>query len=270
MANEMLDLMEGFVAVDLSVLNSPDLPCWWPGGSPYEVEVVSQYDNPDDPDYSRNLMMNEHTGTHFDAPAHYVPDPDSGLPHSTPAGKTTSDKVPLGQFMGPSAVIDVAFLLDQGEPGVSPLVGMDDIKQWEETHGGLQRGEVVLFRTGWSEKYYLPFPEGSKYAADPVLEKSSPGWPAPSPETVAYLVDRGIQAMGSDGGSAGPLPSALEQEVHFVGLGAGMIFFERLAHLDRLPARGGFFIFLPVHCEGGSGGPGRAIGLVPRKWAEDR
>ncbi|MDP9412135.1 MAG: cyclase family protein, partial [Actinomycetota bacterium] len=88
-----------------------------------------------------------------------------------------------------------------------------------------------------------------------------PGWPAPSPETVVYLDERGVKTVGIDAPSIGsahdPVP------VHQEGLGRGMRYVEILTNLGELPVRGAFFVFLPVKIARSSGGPGRAMALVP-------
>jgi kynurenine formamidase len=173
----------------------------------------------------------------------------------------TVDQIDLTWFVGPAAVIDVTYLTDTGDPGQSPLIEADDIQRWEQKHGRIQEGEIVLLRTDWTDRHYRRPPEGNAFAYDPIIARSAPAWPAPSPEAMQYLVDRGVRCVGIDNNSMGPLQA--DSETHWVGLGQGVLFVERMTNLGQLPPRGAFFIFLPMKNEGGSGAPGRAIALVP-------
>ena len=168
--------------------------------------------------------------------------------------------MPLDDLMGPAAVIDVRFLSEGGEPGMSPFITVDHVKAWEEENGALRTGEVVLFRTGW-DRYYVEGEEGEKYMSRPLVTGDSLGWPAPAPETAIYLHERGVKTIGIDAPSIGsahdPVP------VHQEGLSRGMRYVEILTGLGELPVRGAFFIFMPVKIAGSSGGPGRAVALLP-------
>jgi kynurenine formamidase len=177
-------------------------------------------------------------------------------------GVVTADRVPLMQFLGPAAVIDAQALSGQGAPGESPAITREFIEDWEHRNGRLQPEDVVLFCTGWTDRFYRVFPEGRAFAFDAVIKKNKPGWPAPDAEAMRHVVGRGVKIAGIDGGAMGGLPD--DSPPHYVGLGAGMVFVERLINLTVLPARGAYFIFLPLKCEGGSGAPGRAIAFKPK------
>jgi len=75
------------------------------------------------------------------------------------------------------------------------------------------------------------------------------------------VIERGVSVIGTDGG--GPGVFQRDPGTHQRILSVGIPIIERLAHLDLLPPRGAVFWFLPVHWEGGSGAPGRAIALLP-------
>jgi len=156
-------------------------------------------------------------------------------------------------------VIDVRFLSEEGEPGISPFITEDHVKGWEDENGTLRAGEVVLFRTGW-DRYYVEGKEGEKYMSGPLVTGESSGWPAPAPGTAIYLYECGIKTIGIDAPSIGsahdPVP------VHQEGLSRGMRYVEILTGLGELPVRGAYFIFMPVKIAGSSGGPGRAMALL--------
>lgn len=246
--------------IDLSITNSEEYPGWWPTVDRYRAHTFVWYDSWLAPCYSRVLTIEEHSGTHFDSPSHFIPPPDSGLPHAGPFGAVTVEKVPVSQLMGPAVTVDCRHLLGRAAPGESPMITPAEIEQWESEHGRIQPGEVVLFNTGWTDLNYVPFPEGKRFCWDPVIEKKAPGWPAPGPEAVDLLFERGVRCLGTDTGSMGPIHA--DAETHWAGLGKGMVFVEKLVNLHRLKPRGAFFIFLPIKCEKSSGCPGRAIAML--------
>jgi isatin hydrolase len=154
----------------------------------------------------------------------------------------------------------VSFLAGEGEPGVSPFIEPDHVETWEGEHGELRAGEVVLFRTGW-DYYYVEGEEGEKFMSGSLVTGDYPGWPAPSPPCAIYLHDKGIKTIGIDAPSIGSAHDGIP--VHQEGLSRGLRYVEILTNLDELPARGAFFIFLPLKIAGSSGGPGRAVALLP-------
>ncbi len=214
------------------------------------------------PYYGQRYVIDEHTGTQVDFPAHFVPPPDSKLPFAGPQGWVTGDKYPLDRLMGPAVVIDVTALLDKAPNGASPRITVAHLQAWEKGNGPIRAGEVVLFRSGYTDKYYKPFPEGRRLTFDPVVAKSAPGWPAPGPEVMEYLFQKGVWHLGTDGPSMGPAEAG--QETHVAGLKNGMSWEEMLVGLHQLPARGAFYIALPIKVADQSGSPTRAIALLPR------
>lgn len=262
----------GYDLVDCTLLISEDLPCWWSTHMPFQQKTFNHYadvpTNPGGPLLSRSgpyqtrwLLIDEHTGTHFDAPSHFVPPPGSGMPHAGPAGDTTAEKVPLGQLMGPAAVIDVPADLPGAAPGVSPYIRPDLVTAWEDANGRLREGEVVLFRSGWDTRYRRGG-DGNAYCHDVLVTKTAAGWPAPDVDTMELLLGRGTRCVGTDAPSMG---SAHEgAPVHVAGLSGGAVFVEALTGLAALPVRGAWFCFAPLKVRQGSGAPGRAFAFVPK------
>ena len=248
----------GHRLVDLSVDISPDVPCIWPGNPDFKADRLNWYDD-EQPYFNRLLTADEHVGTHFDVPAHFIPAPDSGHPDASPLGLTT-DAIDLGRLLAPAAVIDASPLLGTGEGRVSPKVTRAHVEAWEAEHGALAPGDAALVHTGWSDRHYRAFPDGRRYA-EAVLSGELAPWPALDREAMAHLANRGVMVFGADTPSAGPLDDVAA--VHVTGLERGMVFVENLIGLGGLPARGALFIFLPLKLSGGSGAPGRAIALVP-------
>lgn len=256
--------------VDLTVPLAEGLPGNWPTHMPFQRKVYNWYapqDHPQQPFhgfrgpyYTAFLMLDEHCGTHIDSPAHFIPPPDSGLPHASEWGLVTLDKVPLTRMMGPARVVDATDLKTSGPDGKSPQIMPAHVLAHEEKHGKLEPGDIVLFRSDWDD-FYVPMPDGGAYAADPFLSGKGQGWPAPGIPCLELLLERGVTTLGLDGVSVGgvddPAPA------HHFGLGKGMLYIELLANLKSIPERGAYFIYLPLNIRGGSAGPGRAVALVP-------
>jgi isatin hydrolase len=136
------------------------------------------------------------------------------------------------------------------------------VRDWEAKHGTLRQGDVVLFYSGYSDKYYKPFPDGNRLAFEPLMLQNKPGWPAPAPDTVEYLHSKGIKHAGTDGPSMGPVEAG--QGTHVAGLKHGMTWDELLTNVGKLPARGAFYISLPTKIVDGSGATTRAIAVKTR------
>ncbi len=269
----LVEAVQGSELVDLTVTLAEHLPAAWPTHLPFQRKVYNWYETRHEgqiqpvnglrgPYQTAWLALDEHCGTHFDAPTHFIPPPGSGLPHASELGLQTGDTIDLGRLIGPAAVIDATELTGQGEGGLSPEIGPALIERWEGEHGRLREGEIVLFRTDWDERY-RPMPEGSAYVLDPFLLGKGPGWPTPGIPALELLLARGVRTLGLDGVSVGA--SHAGAPPHQFGLGQGMLYVELLANLRRLPARGALFVFLPIKVWGSTGGPGRAIALVPRE-----
>jgi kynurenine formamidase len=262
--------VRGSRVVDLTVALSEELPGAWPTHMPYQRKLYNYFANNADqhqptwgfrgPYHTAVLTLDEHCGTHIDAPAHFIPPPGTGLPNEAEIGSVTVEQLDLGKMMGPAAVIDVTELAGQGEGGVSPEIMPEHITAWEARHGQLQPEDIVLFRSDW-DQFYVPMPEGAAYVLNPFLLQKGPGWPTPGIPALQLLLDRGVTTIGLDGVSVGASHEGVPP--HVFGLGRGMMYVELLANLSELPPRGAFFIFLPLKIQGGSAGPGRAVALVP-------
>ena len=249
---------------DLTLLVAPELPSIWPVGMTQHVIVPSRTFGPGP--YHRDLIViDEHTGTQWDAPAHFVPPPDSGLPGAGPMGLITGEKVPVWQFCGEACVIDIREHIDEAKDGESYLIGPEIVQAWERKHRPLHRGDVVLFRSDYSDRYYKPFPAGERFVTT-ALRKETPGWPAPTPETMQYIGSTGVLTLGLDGASMGPLPN-LAVATHQAGGKLGMIWTECGTNLGSLPATGAFYAQLPAKHVGGSGGEVRCLAITEPQLA---
>ncbi|MBI3281501.1 MAG: cyclase family protein [Acidobacteria bacterium] len=272
-AGALAAAMKEYDVVDLSVTVSETMPAHWAMNPPLQrwtnnwfVASKNSYGTQapsEGPYYSQRYVIDEHTGTQTDFPAHFVPPPTSGLPGAGPQGLMTGDKYPISRMMGPAVVINVGSLLDKAAPGKSPVITLDAVKAWEKQHGEVRPGDVVVFHSGYTDKYYKPLPEGLRLTYEPVVAKTKPGWPAPSPELMEYLFQKGVWHLGTDGPSMGPAEGG--QAVHVAGLKHGMSWEEMLIGLGQLPARGAYYLALGIKVIDQSGSPSRAIAFVPRR-----
>jgi kynurenine formamidase len=181
--------------------------------------------------------MSEHTGTHMDAPLHFV---------SEGAAHYGTDEIPLDRLAGRAATIEATDL------GSGDLLGVERIEAWEEEHGSIGAGDRVLIRYGWDRRWATG-PEGRRFTED---------WPGLSGKAAAYLVGKSVSLVGCDTLAIDATVST-ENPAHYELLGNEVYIVENLNNLDRLPPFC-LFLALPLKIRGGSGSPVRAVALVPR------
>jgi kynurenine formamidase len=258
--------------IDLTLTLSEKLPTTWPVHMPFQRKNWNWYstvtsengiekESKFGPYYTEWFLMDEHAGTHFDAPSHFIPHPESGFANASQAGLITGEKVDLNKLVGYAVVIDVSAMTGTGNPGESPIITKEFLEEWQNEHGPIESGSVVLFYSGW-DRFFLPGEKGKAYSYDTYYQKT-PGWPTPNAEAVDWLFERGVRCLGTDGVSIGAAHEGVS--AHVAGLTKEMAYVESLTQLDKLPVRGAYFIFLPIKIEGSSGGPGRAIAWIPKK-----
>lgn len=243
--------------IDVSVVVDQHYPCFQQESQ--EFLLIAQNRPGPGPEgyrgpYLETIMIaDDHTGTHCDSPAHQIPPIGSGLPGAGSASSITVEQLDLRRMMGPACVIDCTDLLDQVDRTSkrSPIITREKVEAWEEAHGQLQEGDIVLFRTTWTDLYYKEFPDGLKFTRH---------HPAPDGRTMEYLVERGVPLVGIDALGLGMFED--DYEPHIIAMSAEMIIVEKLIRLTELPPRGAFFLFLPLKVKGASGGLGRAIAFV--------
>lgn len=238
---------------------SEHLPSTWPEHMPFAHKNWSWFEEDElptgactcslGPYVTHFFILDEHAGTHVDAPSHYFRDGDS------------SEKIDLSKLIGPAAVVDLRHLDGEAENGASPAITVAHLEAWEEEHGRFEPGEVVLLLTGWTDMHYVRGEDGRAFLHEPVVLQSRPAWPAPEPDAAIFLHERGVATIGIDAPSVGSAEEG--NEVHRAGLSREMAFIEGLTNLERLPARGASFVFLPLKIAVASGAPGRAIAVLP-------
>ncbi len=128
---------------------------------------------------------------------------------------------------------------------------------WEDVHGRLPDGAIVLMYTGWSQKWS----DGEAYRNQG--EDGRMHFPGYSVEAAQFLVSErqirgiGIDNMSVDRGVSTDLP------VHGVVNGAGKFHLENVANVHMLPPSGVNLVVAPIKIEGGSGGQVRIFAILP-------
>jgi kynurenine formamidase len=211
------------------------------------MEEVSRYDARGPAWYWNNISMGEHTGTHFDAPAHWITGRDR------PNG--TVDTIAPERFVAPACVVDCAAAAAADDDF---LLEVEHIEAWEAENGRIPAGSWVLMRTDWSKR--AP-------AAYANLREDGAHTPGPSAQAIRWLVETrdilgfGTETIGTDAGQAHhfspPYPA------HSFLHGAGRYGLQCLAGLDLLPPTGAVLISAPLKIVRGSGSPLRVLALVP-------
>jgi kynurenine formamidase len=243
----------GVRVIDLSQTLSPRfpqivLPPEFDQCAPFRIEEISHYDARGPAWYWNNLSFGEHTGTHFDAPVHWITGRD--LPNNT------TDTMPAKSFVAPACVIDC---VAEAARDADFLLTADRLRAWECSHGKIARGAWVLMRTDWSKR------------TDPVayqnFDETGQHTPGPDISAARFLVDErnvlgfGTETIGTDAGQAANLRPPYP--CHTVMHGAGRYGLQCLANLDLLPPTGAVLIAAPLKILRGSGSPARVLALVP-------
>lgn len=237
--------------VDLSQKLSPEtvvigLPPIFAQSAPFSIEVVSEYDDKGPAWYWNNISLGEHTGTHFDAPIHWVTGRD--LPDNA------TDTILPQRLVAPACVIDITAEAD-ADPTV--LLTTEHVLAWEAAHGRIPAGAWVLLRSGWSRRSGADFLN---------VGETGPQSPGPDVACVRFLVEErdvigfGTECVGTDAGRAHSFEPAFP--CHTMMHGAGKFGLASLTNLDKLPATGAILITPPLKIEHGSGSPCRVLALV--------
>ena len=214
----------------------------------FKQEQISHYDDKGPGWYWNNFTCGEHTGTHFDAPAHWISGKD--YPHNTV--DTLDPKV----FIGPACVIDCT-----AEVAANEDFNLDvhHLEAWEAKHGRFPAGAWVLFRTGWAKRLSNP-------ASYVNLKEDGAHTPGPTQAAVEWLVKRdvrgfGVETINTDAGQSYAWPVAYP--CHTLMHGANKYGLQCLNNLDQLPATGAVLLAAPLKLKNGSGSPLRVLALVP-------
>jgi len=231
-------MLQNAKVVDLTIPLGTDI-IMWPGAPSPEMETLVTVAH--DGYFARRVSFFEHTGTHFDAPCHFI------------EGKATVDKIPADTLVRPAVVIDISKEIGSNADAVLTL---QHVKDWEKVNGVVPKGAAILLRTGWEE-----FNTNKLKYAGPEGDLHFPGFGV---EAAQYLVNEraatglGIDTLGIDPGNKADFP------VHSqVSHPRGLWHLENLQNLKQLPAIGAWIVVGVLPLVGGSGSPARVIALVP-------
>lgn len=214
----------------------------------FKLEEISKYDDRGPAWYWNNFECSEHTGTHFDAPIHWVTGKD--LPENA------TDTISPTRFIAPACVMDIT---DKANEDPDFLFTKEDILAWEKEHQRIPAGSWLLLRTGWSRRKdpdeYLNMDENGAHT------------PGPHPEVVPFLIEErdvigyGTETVGTDAGQGFRFEPAFP--CHSKMHGANRFGLPGLTNLDQLPPVGAIVIAAPLKIRSGSGSPCRVFALVP-------
>ena len=212
----------------------------------FRMEEISAYDHRGPAWKWNNLHLCEHTGTHFDAPSHWISGRD--------VAKGAVDEIDVENFIGPVCVIDCSDgAANDDDYELTPAI----IEAWEAEHGRIPADSWVLMRTDWSKR------SGAAYLN---MREDGPHSPGPTPEAVRLLVEGrdirgfGTETVGTDAGQGShytpPYPA------HYILHGAGKYGLQCLKGLDALPPTGAVLVCTPLKIKGGTGSPLRVLALT--------
>jgi len=207
--------------------------------SPYQAKELGNIER--DGYYSRTFSTQEHYGTHLDAPAHFA------------AGAWTVDQIPAEHLVRPLVTIDVQ---EQVKHDSDYAVTVEDIAAWEDAHGMIPSGAVVMAYTGWDQRWNSPTDFRNEQA------DRLPHYPGFSLEAARFLVKTrevvglGIDTMSVDIGATQIYP------VHLFTSRENVYLLENVANLALAPAAGATVVVAPIKLENGSGAPARVLALM--------
>lgn len=216
---------------------------------PFRSETISRFDENGPTAYWNNIRLSEHTGTHFDAPAHWI------------SGRSLHDisQIPLPRLIRPASVLDFS---DSALADPDFLLRRDDVEAWCSENGTLPDGGWLLLRTGWD-----------RYVDDEEAFLNKGHTPGISAECAQWLAQEttvigvGVETVGTDAGQAAaftdqPFPC------HWYFHGANKYGLTQLQNLACLPAQGAVLVTLPLPIRGGSGSPCRVLAVVDKQMGK--
>lgn len=240
--------------VDLTHTLSPEfpalqLPAQFAQVSAFKIERISQYDEAGPGWYWNNFTCGEHTGTHLDAPVHWVTGKDYP--------SNTVETMDPQRFVGQACVIDASAQAGQNEDFV---LTVEFLQQWESQHGRIGEDEWVLLRTDWHKR----MPDAAAFLN---VREDGAHTPGPSQEAVQWLIEArnvrgfGVETINTDAGQsyAWPVPFPCHTLMH----GANKLGLQCLTNLNQLPVRGALIVAAPLKIQNGSGSPLRVFAVIP-------
>ncbi len=266
--------------IDLSVTTGEEYPVAFPDQPQFKVNPLTWFRRRRGPNGPTGGVrpgiaavnayeITEHTGTQIDFPPHFIPPPGAGIPGSPGRviGRRTGDEYPLTSLMGPAVVLDVrALLAANTRDGRSAQITPAWIERWEARSGRIERGEVPVLFSGYTDRHYRRFPDSDRFKDrmlwKPLIDKSEPAWVVLAPDAVELLWRRGVAHVATDAPSFGAAEDP--QAGHVAGLKHGMTWTEQAMRLGRLPVRGAFYVCAPYKVLRQQAGIVRAFAFSPK------
>ena len=205
-------------------------------GEEPERETIADYAT--DGFYAQRWTFGEHSGTHMDAPGHFVP-----------GGRLSPEITPRELFL-PIVVVDIS---KRAEDDPDATVEVDDLIRFERRHDRIPDGALVAMDSGWAKKVNDPqaFKGGESFP-----NYHFPGF---SEEAAMWLAERrDVGAIGVDTLSLDP-GNSTTFAVHANFLATDRYGLENLNNLDEIPPHGATAYVGLIPWEEGSGGPCRVI-----------
>ena len=174
------------------------------------------------------LFLSSHTGTHMDAPHHFL---EKGA---------KIHEISLKKLVSEAALI-------QCRKNGGQSITKTDIQKFEKNHGKIENFSSVIFYTGWQKnlqkKYY--------FTKNPGLSVSA----------AKYLTSKKISLVGIDSPSI-DLGKDPKFSVHQIFAKKGVLIVENLANLDKIKSSKFHLVVLPLKLKNATGSPVRAIAFV--------
>ncbi len=193
-------------------------------------------------DYSDGICVQEFKtpngiGTHMDAPSHFI------------EGSSDISQISLGKLIGPGVMINVSSKANEDY-----AISLQDIIDFEQQHGKILGGSIVIGNTGWGKHWNSP--EAYRNAD----HEGAMRFPKFSLDAIGFLLERGISGIAID--TLSPDGSDNTFPVHHKLLGAGKFIIENIKIPETLPASGFTIYALPVKIEGATEAPCRVIAVI--------
>ncbi|MBD2436646.1 cyclase family protein [Nostoc sp. FACHB-110] len=212
----------------------------WPGDPPVEFTTVAKI--PDDGYYLRRFSIGEHSATHINAPNSFFAD-GAGI-----------EQYPAELLVVPAVVIDICVAAADNSDYALTIA---DILAWEEIHGEIESGNVVLVYTGWQHKW------GDRRAFFNQDTQGMMHFPGFSSYATQFLLNqRRISGVGIDTHGVDPGNDQSFATNHLILAQSGIVL-ENLTNLDQLPPKGTTLAIAPLRLRGGSGSPVGVLAFVP-------
>jgi kynurenine formamidase len=228
----------GFRAV-VDLTHSIDTPASVYEPAAYQVKTAASVEKNEY--WLRSSSSSRQFGTRIEAPAHFA------------SGLWAVDQIPTERLIAPLVVLDVSANI-KNHPDYQ--ISVEDIAQWEQAHGQIPLGSVVLARTGWDSRW------NSARDYRNADRRGTMHYPGYSQDAAKFLVEGrttlglGIDTLSIDHGQSKDFP------VRQYTLARSVYQLENVANLDHAPVAGGMVVVAPTKLESGSSGSVRILALV--------